>query len=167
MLPIHTILSMQVNVVLTMSPVKRLIRRSLPFPKRWRIKDYHARNLWLSLLLIKSVREFCLAKKTAAMKLQACCTGCQEISEYRVDFSEHIPLITTDHFVCCHFYSFTVCLIHVLLFTDNWAMLYAQRLALKLGVPIHVCFCLVPKFLDATIRHYGFMLSGLQEVQEV
>ena len=77
-----------------------------------------------------------------------------------------MPLITTDDFVCCHFYSFTVCLIHVLLFTDNWAMLYAQRLALKLGVPIHVCFCLVPKFLDATIRHYGFMLSGLQEVQE-
>jgi deoxyribodipyrimidine photo-lyase len=39
-------------------------------------------------------------------------------------------------------------------------MLYAQRLALKLKIPLHICFCLVPKFLDATIRHYGFMLKG-------
>lgn len=39
-------------------------------------------------------------------------------------------------------------------------MLYAQRLALKLKLPLHVCFCLVPKFLGATIRHFGFMLKG-------
>lgn len=25
----------------------------------------------------------------------------------------------------------------------------------------------MPKFLDATIRHYGFMLRGLREVAEV
>ncbi|KAL3848171.1 hypothetical protein ACJMK2_019045 [Sinanodonta woodiana] len=49
---------------------------------------------------------------------------------------------------------------------DNWAFLYAQKLALKMQVSLHVCFCLVPKFLDATIRHYGFMLKGLQEVEE-
>ncbi|XP_018096830.2 CPD photolyase-like L homeolog isoform X1 [Xenopus laevis] len=49
---------------------------------------------------------------------------------------------------------------------DNWAFLYAQRLALKQKLPLHVTFCLVPKFLDATIRHYGFMLKGLQEVAE-
>nr|XP_033814122.1 deoxyribodipyrimidine photo-lyase-like isoform X2 [Geotrypetes seraphini] len=49
---------------------------------------------------------------------------------------------------------------------DNWAFLYAQRLALQQKLPLHVCFCLVPKFLDATIRHYGFMLKGLQEVAE-
>ncbi|XP_040284355.1 deoxyribodipyrimidine photo-lyase-like isoform X2 [Bufo bufo] len=49
---------------------------------------------------------------------------------------------------------------------DNWAFLYAQRLALKQKLPLHVVFCLVPKFLDATIRHYGFMLKGLQEVAE-
>ncbi|NWQ94944.1 PHR lyase, partial [Burhinus bistriatus] len=49
---------------------------------------------------------------------------------------------------------------------DNWAFLYAQRLALKQELPLHICFCLVPKFLDATIRHYGFMLRGLQEVAE-
>jgi deoxyribodipyrimidine photo-lyase len=45
---------------------------------------------------------------------------------------------------------------------DNWALLYAQRLALKLKRPLHVCFCLVPKFLGATIRHFGFMLKGIQ-----
>uniref|UniRef100_H0ZH35 Deoxyribodipyrimidine photo-lyase n=1 Tax=Taeniopygia guttata TaxID=59729 RepID=H0ZH35_TAEGU len=49
---------------------------------------------------------------------------------------------------------------------DNWAFLYAQRLALKQELPLHVCFCLVPKFLGATIRHYRFMLRGLQEVAE-
>ena len=46
-------------------------------------------------------------------------------------------------------------------------MLFAQRLALKQEVPLHVCFCLVPKFLDATIRQFGFMLKGLQEVEQV
>ncbi|XP_048460753.1 CPD photolyase isoform X2 [Rhincodon typus] len=49
---------------------------------------------------------------------------------------------------------------------DNWAFLYAQWLALKHKLPLHVCFCLVPKFLDATIRHFGFMLKGLHEVAE-
>ncbi|CAG0913578.1 unnamed protein product [Notodromas monacha] len=49
---------------------------------------------------------------------------------------------------------------------DNWAMLFAQKLALKHKLPLHVCFCLVPKFLDATIRHFRFMLKGLQEVEK-
>ncbi|XP_067417200.1 deoxyribodipyrimidine photo-lyase-like isoform X2 [Emydura macquarii macquarii] len=49
---------------------------------------------------------------------------------------------------------------------DNWAFLYAQRLALKQKLPLHVCFCLVPRFLEATIRHFGFMLKGLREVAE-
>ncbi|KAF0301036.1 Deoxyribodipyrimidine photo-lyase [Amphibalanus amphitrite] len=49
---------------------------------------------------------------------------------------------------------------------DNWAFLFAQKLALKFKLPLHVCFCLVPKFLDATIRHYGFMMKGLQEVEK-
>ncbi|XP_063225110.1 deoxyribodipyrimidine photo-lyase isoform X2 [Bacillus rossius redtenbacheri] len=47
---------------------------------------------------------------------------------------------------------------------DNWALLYAQKLALKRKVPLHVCFCLVPKFLDATVRQYDFMLKGLEEM---
>ncbi|XP_001361001.4 deoxyribodipyrimidine photo-lyase [Drosophila pseudoobscura] len=49
---------------------------------------------------------------------------------------------------------------------DNWALLFAQRLALKLEMPLAVVFCLVPKFLNATIRHYKFMMGGLQEVEE-
>lgn len=49
---------------------------------------------------------------------------------------------------------------------DNWAFLYAQRLALKLELPLVVAFCLVPKFLDSTIRHYKFLLKGLEEVAQ-
>ncbi len=47
----------------------------------------------------------------------------------------------------------------------NWAMLLAQELALQGKVPMAVVFCLAPKFLDATMRQYGFMLKGLQEVE--
>ncbi len=47
---------------------------------------------------------------------------------------------------------------------DNWALLYAQACALKLNRPLAVVFNLVPEFLDATIRQYGFMLDGLKEV---
>ncbi|SPP75572.1 deoxyribodipyrimidine photo-lyase-like [Drosophila guanche] len=49
---------------------------------------------------------------------------------------------------------------------DNWALLFAQRLALKLELPLAVVFCLVPKFLNANIRHYKFMMGGLQEVEQ-
>lgn len=49
---------------------------------------------------------------------------------------------------------------------DNWALLFAQDLALKQRAPLAVVFCLVPKFLGATIRQYGFMLKGLQEVEK-
>jgi deoxyribodipyrimidine photo-lyase len=47
---------------------------------------------------------------------------------------------------------------------DNWALLYAQELALSLKRPLGVVFCLAPAFLGATRRQYGFMLKGLQEV---
>jgi deoxyribodipyrimidine photo-lyase len=49
---------------------------------------------------------------------------------------------------------------------DNWALLFAQELALREKVSLGVVFCVAPKFLDATMRHYGFMLRGLQEVEE-
>jgi deoxyribodipyrimidine photo-lyase len=49
---------------------------------------------------------------------------------------------------------------------DNWALLYAQELALSRGQPLGVAFCLAPAFLGATLRQYGFMLKGLQEVAE-
>jgi deoxyribodipyrimidine photo-lyase len=48
---------------------------------------------------------------------------------------------------------------------DNWALLFAKELALQQKVPLGVIFCLVPDFLQATIRHYDFMLRGLQETE--
>ena len=50
---------------------------------------------------------------------------------------------------------------------DNWALLYAQRIALQQEVPLFVCFCLPSKFLDTTYRQYSFMIKGLQEVEKV
>jgi deoxyribodipyrimidine photo-lyase len=49
---------------------------------------------------------------------------------------------------------------------DNWALLFAQELAMKQKTPLAVIFCLVPRFLNATIRQYGFMIKGLQEVEK-
>ena len=49
---------------------------------------------------------------------------------------------------------------------DNWALLHAKQLAERDSLPLSVVFCLVPKFLQATIRQYGFMLRGLEEVDE-
>jgi deoxyribodipyrimidine photo-lyase len=48
---------------------------------------------------------------------------------------------------------------------DNWALLFASQIALRQNVPLIVVFCLVPSFLAATLRQYGFMLEGLQEVE--
>uniref|UniRef100_A0A3Q2PPE9 Deoxyribodipyrimidine photo-lyase n=1 Tax=Fundulus heteroclitus TaxID=8078 RepID=A0A3Q2PPE9_FUNHE len=48
---------------------------------------------------------------------------------------------------------------------DNWALIRAQQLAAKEELPLHVCFCLlVPKSPLSTLRHYAFLLKGLQEV---
>lgn len=49
---------------------------------------------------------------------------------------------------------------------DNWALLFAQNMALERRSPLCVVFCLVPEFLGATIRHYGFMIRGLQELEK-
>jgi deoxyribodipyrimidine photo-lyase len=48
---------------------------------------------------------------------------------------------------------------------DNWALIYAQRKAIENKTSLYVVFNLVPNFLEATIRQYGFMLKGLQEVE--
>lgn len=48
---------------------------------------------------------------------------------------------------------------------DNWALLYAQRLAIEQRVPLIVVFCLQQKFLSGTVRQYSFMLKGLREVE--
>ena len=49
---------------------------------------------------------------------------------------------------------------------DNWAFILSQELAMKEKAPLLVVFCLVPRFLNATMRHYAFMLSGLKKVSE-
>jgi deoxyribodipyrimidine photo-lyase len=49
---------------------------------------------------------------------------------------------------------------------DNWAFLFAQDLALRRELPLAVVFCLAPKFLDAGLRQYDFMLRGLTETAE-
>ncbi|XP_015226847.1 PREDICTED: deoxyribodipyrimidine photo-lyase-like isoform X2 [Cyprinodon variegatus] len=48
---------------------------------------------------------------------------------------------------------------------DNWALIRAQQLAAKEEVPLHVCYCLlVPKSELSTLRHYAFLLKGLEQV---
>jgi deoxyribodipyrimidine photo-lyase len=49
---------------------------------------------------------------------------------------------------------------------DNWALLLAQNIAVEHKRPIVVVFCFVPDYPGANIRHYGFMLKGLQEVEQ-
>jgi deoxyribodipyrimidine photo-lyase len=49
---------------------------------------------------------------------------------------------------------------------DNWALLFAQEMALKQKASLGVVFCLIPQFLGATIRQYGFMLQGFQETEK-
>jgi len=48
---------------------------------------------------------------------------------------------------------------------DNWALLYAQELAIEHKQPLAVAFCIVPNFLGATMRQYGFMIDGLIEIE--
>jgi deoxyribodipyrimidine photo-lyase len=48
---------------------------------------------------------------------------------------------------------------------DNWALLYAQELALQKEAPLAVIFYLAPRFLDAAARQYQFMLSGLRQME--
>ncbi|KAG7269861.1 hypothetical protein CRUP_032819 [Coryphaenoides rupestris] len=48
---------------------------------------------------------------------------------------------------------------------DNWALIHAQQLAMEEEQPLHVCVCLlVPESALSTLRHYSFMLKGLEEV---
>eukprot|EP00471_Norrisiella_sphaerica_P001795 CAMPEP_0184490876 /NCGR_PEP_ID=MMETSP0113_2-20130426/19131_1 /TAXON_ID=91329 /ORGANISM="Norrisiella sphaerica, Strain BC52" /LENGTH=597 /DNA_ID=CAMNT_0026874999 /DNA_START=375 /DNA_END=2165 /DNA_ORIENTATION=- len=49
---------------------------------------------------------------------------------------------------------------------DNWALLFAQQQALANDRGLVVVFNLVPTFLEATKRQYGFMLRGLRKTQE-
>jgi len=48
---------------------------------------------------------------------------------------------------------------------DNWALIYTQQKAIENNTRFIVLFNLVPDFLEATIRQYGFMLKGLKQVE--
>jgi|WetSurMetagenome_2_1015567.scaffolds.fasta_scaffold132986_1 deoxyribodipyrimidine photo-lyase len=48
---------------------------------------------------------------------------------------------------------------------ENHALEYAIRKANKLGLPVVVVFGLAPKYPEANLRHYIFMLQGLREVR--
>lgn len=47
-------------------------------------------------------------------------------------------------------------------YQDNHALLHAQQLARKFNTSFCVVFNIVPTFLNATKRHYMFMIKNLQ-----
>ncbi len=48
---------------------------------------------------------------------------------------------------------------------DNWAVIFGLELAKEKNQPFVIVFNLVKSFLDATYRHFHFMLMGLKETQ--
>ncbi len=48
---------------------------------------------------------------------------------------------------------------------DNWALNYAIDQANEKKVELCIAFCLVPQFLGGTLRHFGFMIRGLRELE--
>uniref|UniRef100_A0A1D1ZTS8 Deoxyribodipyrimidine photo-lyase n=2 Tax=Auxenochlorella protothecoides TaxID=3075 RepID=A0A1D1ZTS8_AUXPR len=49
---------------------------------------------------------------------------------------------------------------------DNWALLHAVDLAAKKGVPVAVVFNLVTAYMHAGARQFGFMVRGLQHLEQ-
>ena len=49
---------------------------------------------------------------------------------------------------------------------DNWALIYAQQLAISQSASLAAVFCLAPHFMGAGSRQYHFMLAGLKEVEQ-
>ena len=50
---------------------------------------------------------------------------------------------------------------------DNWALLYAQSLALERRLSLSVVYCLSPDFSEATERTYSFIINGLRETEQL
>jgi deoxyribodipyrimidine photo-lyase len=48
---------------------------------------------------------------------------------------------------------------------DNWALLYAQQLAIEQQTSLATVFCLADHFLGAPLRAYDFMLRGLESIE--
>ena len=49
---------------------------------------------------------------------------------------------------------------------DNWALIYAQMIALEKKVPLLVLYSLNGDFSSSNLRQYGFMIKGLSETIE-
>ncbi|CAH2050796.1 unnamed protein product, partial [Iphiclides podalirius] len=47
---------------------------------------------------------------------------------------------------------------------DDYKQALELKLALKNEVPLHVCFCLIAKYLDASVRQFHFLIKGLEKV---
>ncbi len=45
---------------------------------------------------------------------------------------------------------------------DNWALIFAQQLAFENKQPLIIVFTLVDRFLNASVRHFAFMLKSLE-----
>ena len=50
--------------------------------------------------------------------------------------------------------------------SDNWALLWAQQEAIVRRKGLLVVFCMIADYPGATLRHYRFMLKGLEELQQ-
>ena len=48
---------------------------------------------------------------------------------------------------------------------DSWPLLLAAQTAEDAGLPLLVCFCMVPRFLDGTERQFGYMMRGMEELE--
>jgi len=57
--------------------------------------------------------------------------------------------------ILCNFVSF-----YNIFFPDNWALLYAQKLAIKNKVSLHITFCRLKQFLNCSLRHYKHIFQG-------
>ncbi|GAT64106.1 deoxyribodipyrimidine photo-lyase [Paludibacter jiangxiensis] len=49
---------------------------------------------------------------------------------------------------------------------DNWALLFARQLAESTGRSLAVVFTLMPSYPGANLRHFDFMLRGLETVEQ-
>lgn len=49
---------------------------------------------------------------------------------------------------------------------NNWALIFAQTLALEQNKDLIITFCLTDNFLGAYFRHYSFLLEGLEKLQK-
>jgi len=49
---------------------------------------------------------------------------------------------------------------------DNWALLFAQKLAHENNVPLYIVFCLREKFNNSNKRILSFMIKGLKDLEK-